>query len=432
MQMYKGLPIITNKISEAEQNGIPHHLFDFIHLKDKPWTVQHFVKESSRTINEIRKRGKLPIVVGGTIYYTFSLLFNDAILSPAGEGSLDSPGHAQAGNLERDFPVLSASTEEMLARLQDVDPEMARRWHPNDRLKIRNSLHIYLKTGRKASDIYAEQRRASRDHVDGEVIDDSSARPLTTVFERPASLRFRSLLLWLEGEDAVLKQRLNNRVDAMIAYGLCDEVLQMASLERELMNDGDPVGLTHGIWASIGYKEMKPWLEAQQAPDTDGVRTAKTKHECIEAVKASTRRYAKRQNRFVRIRLAKALKAAGTPDMLFLLDCTDLTRWSPAVGQPAEALVRAFLEGDELPEARTLSAMADATLTHIEEDSTVTTREARACEVCHKILMTEKEWTGHLAGRSHKKLVASLRKQQALPDKNTEQGQSVQLLTPPG
>ncbi|KAJ9603381.1 tRNA dimethylallyltransferase, mitochondrial [Cladophialophora chaetospira] len=429
MQMYKGLPIITNKITEEERKGIPHHLLDFIDLKEKPWSVQHFVKQSSRVINEIRARGKLPIVVGGTIYYTFSLLFNDAILCPSEAEDQEAQSGRETNANDQDFPIVSASTEEIFAKLSEVDPEMAKRWHPNDRQRIRTSLQIFLRSGRKASEIYAEQRRAWQEAETSVMANGSSSTLHLGTTERSMSLRFPSLLLWLEAEDAVLKQRLNDRVDVMIARGLCDEVVQMASLEEGLRTEGEVVDSSSGIWGSIGYKEMKRWLEAQEVPQGPAANIVALQQEGIEAIKASTRRYAKRQNRFVRIRLANALKTAGRPDLLFLLDCTDLDRWSSAVSEPAETLVKAFLRGDELPEAKTLSTMAETTLSQIEEDAAVVDREARNCELCNKTLMTEKEWNRHLASRGHKKLVASQRRR--IPQPNNE-SRRIQLPTPPG
>ncbi|EXJ72458.1 uncharacterized protein A1O5_04962 [Cladophialophora psammophila CBS 110553] len=429
MQMYKGLPIITNKIPENERNGIPHHLLDFIGLKEKLWTVQHFVKESSRVIDEIRARGRLPIVVGGTIYYTFSLLFNDAILTPHED---ENRSDHDAMDRNEEFAILSASTEEIFTKLKEVDPEMAKKWHPNDRNKIRRSLQIYLQSGRKASDIYAEQRQARPDHGNEDTTIDTDMDEDGAMSGRRMTLRYPSLLLWLEADDVVLKQRLNDRVDAMIANGLCDEVLQMASLEQELKQEAEPVDLANGIWGSIGYKEMKPWLEVCQALNPDPAKVGVAEQQGIDAVKASTRRYAKRQNRFVRIRLAKALKATGRLDLLFLLDCTDPTGWDSTVTEPAQAIVKAFLKEYELPEAKSLSLMAEKVLSQIEEDDINDVRKARTCQLCQKTLMTEKEWRAHLASRSHKKVVVWHRNCLSVPAGAIDVNQHVQLPTSPG
>ena len=431
MQMYRGLPIITNKIPENERHGIPHHLLDFIDLREKPWTVQHFVKESSRIIDEIRSRGRLPIVVGGTIYYTMSLLFEDAILTPVDLESSSKSNHEEPGDgKDEEFLILSAPTEEIHAKLREVDPEMAKRWHPNDRTKIRRSLEIYLRSGRKASVMYGEQQQSTSTE-NGNTMKRTAGNEEDATADREMSMRYPTLLLWLEAEDAILKQRLNDRVDIMVASGLCEEVLETASLEQGLQQRQEPVDLANGIWGSIGYKEMKPWLKARQTPTSDDVKVATVKQEGIEAVRASTRRYAKRQNRFVRIRLANAMEAAGRLDQLFLLDCTDLMQWHTAVRQPAEMLVTAFLSGNELPGADSLSKLAEKLFSQLGERNGETVRQARTCEVCNKILMTEKEWNGHLASRSHKKLVAWQRKQDLLPSKETERGRGVRISTVP-
>ncbi|KAG8532038.1 uncharacterized protein KY384_003675 [Bacidia gigantensis] len=80
LQIYKGLPITTNKISESEQEGIPHHLLGSIGLEEEPWTVKQFLKKAQDAIEAIRLKGKLPIVVGGTQYYVQSLLVPNAVV----------------------------------------------------------------------------------------------------------------------------------------------------------------------------------------------------------------------------------------------------------------------------------------------------------------------------------------------------------------
>jgi tRNA dimethylallyltransferase len=72
--MYKGLPIITNKITTEEQKGIRHHLLGCIALDKPTWTVGKFVPEALRIVKEIRSRGRLPILVGGTHYYIQSVI----------------------------------------------------------------------------------------------------------------------------------------------------------------------------------------------------------------------------------------------------------------------------------------------------------------------------------------------------------------------
>ncbi|EXJ91348.1 hypothetical protein A1O1_04460 [Capronia coronata CBS 617.96] len=410
MQMYKGLPIITNKMPDHERNGILHHLLDFIALEETPWTVNQFVKESSRIIDEIRSRGKLPIVVGGTHYYTHALLFKDATLA---EDATESESQEVEGPEPfQEYPILSKSTEEILAKLQEVDPDMARRWHPRDRRKIQRSLEIWLKTGRKASEVYAEQKARKADHHNEATCDGPDNVGQDGPGADENGFRYPTVLLWLEAEDKALKERLNARVDSMVADGLVDEAASMADLEADLKRKGTPVDKSKGIWVSIGYKEMEPWLESRQRQELDAARSSRMLQEAVEPVKAGTRRYAKRQNRYIRIRLANALVKAGVLDKLFLLDCSALEQWKSAVQEPATRIVGSFLKGDMLPDPRSLSDLATRMLPAPDDPDGRPDRVARRCEICDKILMTEAEWAGHLASRGHKKTAAARRRQE--------------------
>jgi len=412
MQMYKGLPIITNKIPEHERNGVPHHLLDFVRLEEQPWTVNQFVKESNRIIHDIRTRGKLPIVVGGTHYYTHALLFKDATL--VDEAAESIPDDDQVEGVEDDYPILSRPTEEILQALQEVDPDMARRWHPKDRRKIQRSLQIWLKTGRKASEVYAEQQER---RPPSRPTDNDAERPRlgqeASMANEEAALRYPTLLLWLEAEDAVLKVRLNDRVDAMVNRGLIDDAVALTNFEKELFQQGVPVDKTKGIWVSIGYKEMASWLDGGQTPEPKSPQASRALTEAIESVKAGTRRYAKRQNRYIRIRLANALEGADEFGMLFLLDCSNLDNWDTEVAAQAQRLVRSFLVGEKLPDHKSLSELAAKMLSAADEQNLGSDRVARTCNTCDKTLMTEKEWNGHLASRGHKKAVAAQRKREA-------------------
>lgn len=428
MQMYKGLPIITNKMPDHERNGIPHHLLDFIGLEEKPWTVTQFVKESSRIIDEIRSRGKLPIVVGGTHYYTHALLFKNATLTEeVGDGGSE---HAEAPDSYQNYPILSRPTEEIHAKLQEVDPDMAKRWHPRDRRKIQRSLQIWLQTGRKASDVYAEQQKHDSASIDGAEPNSLDHGGQNGANEDEQGFRYPTLLLWLEAQDSVLKERLNARVDSMVASGLIDEAASMARLEADLMSKGVPVDKSKGIWVSIGYKEMEPWIERQQASDMDPAKDSRTLQEAIESVKAGTRRYAKRQTRYIRIRLANALAKAGVLDKLFLFDCSALEQWEAAVEDPANKVVGAFLNGDSLPDPRSVSDLAHRMLP-VPEEQAQPTRLARRCEMCDKVLMTDVEWNRHFLSRGHKNTAAARRRRDLAATTATQSGRHVDV-TPAG
>lgn len=397
--MYRGLPIVTNKIPQNERNGIPHHLLDQIGLEENPWTVHEFIAESSKIINQIRSRGKLPIVVGGTNYYVFSLLFENLTMrserSDTGSEAEENSDASQA-----DLAILAAPTEEIYAKLQEVDPDMARTWHPNDRRKIQRSLEICLRTRKKASEVYAEQKLAREGSTTGQ--------PFT-------ALRFDPLVLWLDADSAVLKQRLNARVDVMVNQGLVEEVKTMRKVEMQSKSDGIEIDKTKGIWVAIGYKELGPWMDALNDPGYDSCPSSERKLALLQlasmdAVKAGTRQYAKRQKNWIRIRLAEHLQLANSLDKLFLLDCTNLEIWEETVMAPSSDLVRKFLSGEKLPANASLSKLAAQTFKEMCHDGGKPDRQTHYCESCRKTLMSEQEWTQHLRGQNHKKVVDGIRK----------------------
>jgi len=391
IQMYRGLPIVTNKIPQDERNGIAHHLLDRIGLEEQPWTVHEFVEESSKIIEQIRGRGKLPVVVGGTNYYVFSLLFADSTVANE-HGDAQVEGKGSHGSLA-DLAILDAPTEQIYAKLQEVDPDMARSWHPNDRRRIQRSLEIWLKSGKKASEIYAEQKAASETSV--------SDQASTT-------LRFDPVIFWLDAEDAVLKQRLNARVDTMVGQGLLDEVRAMRQFEMKSKSEGVVIDKTKGVWVAIGYKELEPWLNALESQGWESATHQQLSG--IESVKASTRQYAKRQNRWVRIRLAEYLVGAHSLNKLFLLDCTNVAAWGEMVASPATDLVGRFLFGEELPANTSMSKLASQTFAAIFSQGGKPNRQTHYCESCNKTLMNEQEWKKHLRSQSHKKVVEGARK----------------------
>jgi tRNA dimethylallyltransferase len=399
MQMYKGLPIVTNKIPDNERNSIPHHLINFIGLNEEPWTVGHFVSEAQRVLREIRARGRLPILVGGTHYYTQSLLFKDSLIVDRAVGN-----GLQIKQLEKEWPILSASTEEMYARLEELDPVIARRWHPKDRRHIRRSLEICLETGQRASDVYQDQEKQKRSPsgASGDVGSECDER----LPEPSEHLRYPSLIFWLQAEDDVLKARLSARVQTMVASGLLEEAMDMSNYCTEYTSQGSSLDLGKGIWVSIGYKEMQPYFALLRSESVSKQKLLQVRNECIEAVKAATRQYAKRQNRSIRLTLADLLAKASSSDTMFLMDCTDLGRWTEMVSEPSQRIADAFLKGDHLPEPSSLSSLAKSVLARSSKGSAKPKFLARECSICEKVLMTEGEWNQHLRSSGHEKVVA--------------------------
>jgi tRNA dimethylallyltransferase len=410
MQLYSGLPIITNKITVEERKGIPHHLLGCIGLDEPTWVVGTFVKRALGVIEEIRSRGKLPILVGGTHYYTQSLLFRDRLAEAeedveGGESKTDR--HEAQGpteDLEDKYPILKESTEKLLETLQDVDPVMAERWHPNDRRKIQRSLEIYLQTGRKASDIYAEQRIAQSTT--------NSANPSSN---EDSGLRFPTLLFWIHAETETLRARLDSRVDKMLQRGLLDEVRQLHDYATEHSTQ-QPIDDSRGIWVSIGYKEFSAYTAALATGEANDADLQALKDEAIERTKIATRQYAKRQTRWIRIKLLQALQAAHATSSLYLLDGTSIADFETNVLTPAADVTQAFLSGEPMPEPKDLSEAAEEVLTAAtiqDPESGASTPKKwlrQKCELCGVTCVTEKQWEAHARSRAHRRLVSKKRK----------------------
>ncbi len=383
LQMYEGLPITTNKLPLAERDGIPHHLLGCVRLGEEPWTVKQFLDRATSIIREIRSRGRLPILVGGTHYYTQSLLFRDTIVEEEG------PDHITGENSAQKWQLLDASAEEMLKELRKVDPEMAMQWHPSDRRKIRRSLEIWLKTGKRASEIYKQQKTQSLDvESDGW---NKSPEPNGSDALGPSHVRYDSLIFWVHVPSDVLNSRMEERVDSMVAHGLLEEVTSMQSFFQDQEVQVEKIDQTRGIWVAIGFKEFLPYI-------LDGSRPEKLRQEGIERTKIATRQYAKRQDRWIRLRLQRAVNAADLTQNMFLLDATESSRWSDDVDAKAKDVTAAFLSGVALPDPDSLSDAARKLLVSPEEEA----KYARHCEACDKTLMFHGQWINHLNSKGHR------------------------------
>lgn len=401
MQMYRGLPIITNKISLEEQRSIPHHLLGNISLDHETWVVGVFKREASRIIQEIRSRGRVPIVVGGTHYYTNALLFRDNLVEK--EDASAEETMVQDNSIQH--PILNDSTEAMWEKLKEVDPVMADRWHPNDRRKIRRSLEIFLTTGKRASEIYAEQQSRKR----------TESAPQQD-FSKPDALLF-----WVHSESQVLKDRLDRRVDKMLDNGLMNEITEVNDYLRSKLESGEQVDLSRGIWQSIGFKEFQPYLEAVER-GADVKELEKLKRECLEVMKTATRRYAKYQTKWISKQTLPLLKEEGDQDRLYVLDSTDVTRFSGDVLDKAASLTELFLAGDLMPDPPSLSEAANNVLNAATKSalSAQGTPCRKHCSICETTLLTEEGWQLHIRGRAHRRKARQTKQTALVPAHDTQ------------
>ncbi|MBQ5312362.1 MAG: tRNA (adenosine(37)-N6)-dimethylallyltransferase MiaA, partial [Oscillospiraceae bacterium] len=212
MQIYKGLRISTAKPTEAEMQGIPHHLMDFL-PPDASFSVADFARLAGQTARDIRSRGKLPVVVGGTGLYISS--FVDGV-----DFSHTSSDPALREQLEKEAAELGAQA--MHDRLRSLDEKAARDIHPNNVIRVIRAIEMNMLSGRTME----ENRALSRE------------------IPSPYSACFIGLTCF---DRAVLYDRINTRVDAMLAEGLVDEV-------RAVYERYD----TRTAFNAIGYKELIP------------------------------------------------------------------------------------------------------------------------------------------------------------------------------
>lgn len=393
MQLYAGLPIITNKITPVEQQGIPHHLLGCIGLHEQTWVVGTFVRHALQTIEDIRSRGRLPILVGGTHYYTQSLLFYDRLA----EGEEEREQREFVPDTSHKWPLLKEPTDVLLEELKRIDPVMADRWHPNDRRKIQRSLEIYLQTGKRASDIYAEQRARKEDASEAQAED--------------PKMRFPALLFWVHSDAAVLRDRLDKRVDTMLASGLLDEVHTLDTFARDSEAKGTSIDDGKGIWVSIGYREFRDYVRELHSHGAEEQLLEELKATALQATQASTRQYAKRQVRWIRIKLVNALMQANASHQLYLLDGSDVSRFEETVVNPALQLTSQYLCAEDMPAPSTLSSVAAEQLQPKRGDLAGAPEEwvKQYCAVCDTTSVTPTQWQQHMTSKGHKKRVSKAR-----------------------
>lgn len=317
------------------------------------------------------------------------------------------------------FPVLEEPTEILLAKLKEVDPIMADRWHPNERRKIQRSLEIYLRTGRPASELYKEQRLKRQ------------SSPFTSEFGSNPNLRFETLVFWVHADKDVLHRRLDGRVDKMINKGLLSEVQELSNFGQQYQSStGIRIDQTRGIWVSIGFKEFLDYQHALEDQTKTSQELEKLRIAAIEKTQAATRQYANRQIKWIRIKLLNALLGAGQKSNTFLVDGSDISKWETDVAQPANNITKQFLAGETLPVPSSLSSTAAEMLTPKREydlGQRPDLWQKKVCETCGTVAVTENDWTLHIKSRAHRRAVGVKKKQentQELAKKTTKTAQS--------
>lgn len=241
MQIYRKMDIGTAKPTRAEQLAARHHMIDVVD-PDQLFTVSMYREMACTAIDDILRRGKLPILVGGTGLYLQALSYEMSL----GEYGADSELRKALNQIasEVDGP------QKLHARLRAVDPESAEKLHPNDTRRVIRALEIFETTGKM-----------------------KSAQGEEAQIEGP----YHILVYGLSLPRDQMYSRINARVDKMVEEGLVDEV-------KDLLQSGVHPKKEGGAMQAIGYKEIVSALQGEISLE-----------QAIALIKQGSRRYAKRQ-----------------------------------------------------------------------------------------------------------------------------------------
>ena len=234
MQIYKGMDIGTAKILPDEMQGVPHHLLDIV-SPSEPFTVYDFLVRSNQAMDEIIRRGKLPIFAGGTGLYINTLLYE----MDFNKANIDSAYREELWQYHRDF-----GTDALFAKLLEVDPDTE--------IEKENTKRVI-----RALEIYKERGKVEK------------------FAQMPEREDISATLVILSRDRAELYENINRRVDKMMEQGLLDEV---KSFYEQGLDE------QYQSMKAIGYLQVIKHFKGEYGYD-----------EMVEKIKQETRRYAKRQ-----------------------------------------------------------------------------------------------------------------------------------------
>ena len=242
--VYRGLDIGTAKPAPAIRSAVPHHLIDILDPTES-YSAGRFARDAGALIDEIRARGRLPLLVGGTLLYLRALR----------DGLAPLPRADRSVRAELDAEAAEHGLEAQHERLRQVDPAAAARIAPSDRQRIQRALEVHALTNRPISELQrADDRR-----------------------KRPAVL---AIALVPESR-AQLAERIERRFDAMVAAGFLSEVERLRA-RGDL--DADMPAIR-----SVGYRQLWAHLDGRC-----------TWQEARAKAIVATRQYAKRQLTWLR------------------------------------------------------------------------------------------------------------------------------------
>lgn len=277
-QIYRGMDIGSAKPDPAALAEVRHHLIDILDPIE-PYSAVRFADDAASAIADIRSRGRVPVLVGGTLLYHRALF----------EGLNDLPPADPALRLELEAERVRIGVEAQHARLAAIDPITAARLHPNDSQRVQRALEIHRLSGRAASAWHAEP--TASDRVPGRVLRYAVSPPDKAVFDRRIAQRFRQ----------------------MVEAGLVEEVTRLRA--RGDLHLGLP------SMRAVGYRQIWNHLDGECS--------------LAEALKQgviATRQYAKRQMTWLRSDPSWSWIEAAEPAALARV--LNAVESSPTTGSP--------------------------------------------------------------------------------------------------
>mgnify|MGYP004499811173 FL=1 len=238
MQIYKDMNIGTAKPTVEEMDGIKHYLIDCVSPSVR-YSVADFKKDATNAIEDILKKGKTPIVVGGTGLYIDSLIYG----IDYNEMQVDLEYRAYLENLAEEKGL-----EYLYDLAKNIDEQAMSKISVNDKKRICRVLEVYKSTGKTKTELEKESRQKD--------------------------VKYDFKVFAIDMERQILYDRINKRVNLMIDAGLIDEVNNLIKKYPDI-----PTAMQ-----GLGYKEVVQYFEKKC-----------TKEEMIEKIKQESRRYAKRQ-----------------------------------------------------------------------------------------------------------------------------------------
>ena len=243
-QVYRGLDIGSAKPTREIRAQVRHHLVDLVEPYES-YSAGQFARDAARAIEDIESRGRIPLLVGGTMLYLRSLIAGIAEL-PEGNAAIRADLDVQAA--EQGWPA-------MHARLAGIDPAAAARIHPNDAQRIQRALEVHAATGERISTLQSRNTSA-------------------------LAREFRVVAL-MPGDRPRLHAALDERFGRMMAAGFLDEV-------RALFRRGDLTD-NHPAIRAVGYRQIWAHLAGSYSLEI-----------AVSRAVAATRQLAKRQMTWLR------------------------------------------------------------------------------------------------------------------------------------